>query len=195
VIYIIIKPENTAISNGISNSAIILSENSKPSQLILDYGAGKLRNSIMLLNLNLIVDILDLQVQIEKLNKPKILLFPNIYTPDNLPSKEYNNILCSFVLNVIPNLVDRTQVLINIHKFLKLDGYAYFEVRKNKGISANKNNESYNDGVVTGKGNIRTFQKPYDQEEIICFLKNNKFKIINCKNFNDSIVIITCKEN
>jgi hypothetical protein len=44
VIAIKIRPENTAIIQGVSKSTTMLIVNSSSGQTVLDYGAGKLRN-------------------------------------------------------------------------------------------------------------------------------------------------------
>lgn len=193
---IIIKPEKTAISTGVSSSAKIICNRhaNKSSIKLLDYGCGKLRNTKYLLENNFNVSIIDTVEQISK-QKDTIekLSVSNIYNIENLPNKQFDIILCSFVLNVIPDLNNRNQVLTNISNLISNDGVIYIEVRDNKFVKTLKNNITYNDGILTGSGEIKTFQKPYTKEEFKSYLEEFPFEIVEIKKESNSIIAILKK--
>jgi len=161
-----IIPENTAITNGVSKSALEVEQLAFPGCCILDYGTGKLRNSLYLLRRNINVHILDSELQLSRLNKDDLRLFEKIYRIGDIINYNYDIILCSFVLNVVPEPSMREEILSTIHSLLKKNGILVLEVRREKGIMKNKNMISYNNGYAIGKGDIKTFQKPYSKLEV-----------------------------
>ena len=185
-----IKVENTAISNGHSKSAKLLAENTKIEN-ILDYGCGKLRNSFYLINRGKKITIIDTPLQlknIEKLITNEISILRD--------ECNFDAVLCSFVLNVIPDLYTRCFILKNIEKLLSIDGLAYIEVRTNSFLSQSKTAIKYKDGYLLGKNKYKTFQKPFSKKELINFVNNTtKLTIINTFEYKDSIIIICKKKN
>lgn len=193
---IIIKPEKTAISTGVSSSAktICHTHKNQSSIKVLDYGCGKLRNTKYLLENNFNVSIIDTVEQISK-QKDIIEKLPinNIYDIENLPNEQFDIILCSFVLNVIPEINSRNQVLTNIYNLISNDGIIYIEVRDNKFVKTLKNNIVYNDGLLTGSGKVKTFQKPYTKEELKDYLETFSFKVVEIKKESNSVIAILKK--
>ena len=191
----IIKPERTAITNGVSLSCKELVENYKEG-LVLDYGFGKLRNSKYLLENNIPIHVLDTEVQIKN-NKSNldILNIKKVFkSTDILPCKYYDHILLSFVLNVIPDKNERVQILKNISRSLKGGGLVYIEVRNDTFVKNLKNKISYNDGYITGNGKNKTFQKPYTSTELETNLKECGFNVLKIKKTSGSILAICKKE-
>ena len=193
---IIIKPKKTAISTGVSSSAKIICNKHKNQSSIklLDYGCGKLRNTKYLLENNFNVSIID---TVEQISKQKDIIeklsISNIYDIENVPNEQFDIILCSFVLNVIPDLNNRNQVLSNIYNLISNDGVIYIEVRDSKFVKTLKNNITYNDGLLTGSGEVKTFQKPYDKEELKDYLEEFPFEVLEMKKESNSIIAILKK--
>lgn len=188
-----IIPENTAISNGTSNSCKLLAQeffHKKNDVHILDYGCGRLRNTKYLLENGFKTSILDSEFQLDKqASKIKSLNIHNSFNTTNINFNfQYDAILLSFVLNVIPDIEERELVLSNIYKLIKDDGIVYIEVRDNKFIKDLKSKDLYKDGVLTGKGNSKTFQKPYSNSELKDFLDKNNFKVISIHKKSNSII-------
>lgn len=190
-----ISPEKTAISNGVSLSCkeIIrdLNGSGDSSFSILDYGCGKLRNSRYIIENNYTVDIIETEKQLNNIqtliNELKIMSF---FNTKNIPiHNKYDIILSSFVLNVIPDIETRTDILKNIYKMMDDKSYLYIEVRNTSFIKNLKTKTPYNDGFITGRGSIKTFQKGYTKEEFILILESMNFNIVKCKVTSGSIFI------
>lgn len=196
-IEIIIKPEKTAITNGFSQGASLINTISSSALKlnILDYGAGRLRNAKYLIKLGYKVSILDTETQLETIAKEDKLLFDNIYsTNDSLPKNHFDIILCSYVLNVIPDYQDRVTALKNIEKALSYYGICILEVRGEKALNTTKTKEEYKDGYLVGRGKIRTFQKPYPMLELNEFINiNTELNILKSIKNGDNIILFLRK--
>lgn len=195
---ILITPEKTAITNGISTTCKILSSDFKENNTnikILDYGCGKLRNSRYLIDLGFNVSIIDTRKQLEnQMDLIQELEIDNYYDINNIPTEEkFDVILSSFVLNVVPDKKERDKILHNIYMLLKEDGVAYVEVRDDKFLKNLKTIIKYNDGVLTGSGKSKTFQKPYTLNELKDYVTNQGFKIREIKKTSNSIIAIITK--
>lgn len=187
-----IKPEKTAISNGVSTSCKLLINELKDNKdvHILDYGCGKLRNTKFIINNNIKISIVDTKYQIEK-NKDEILKLniDSVFDTNTINfNKKYDAILLSFVLNVIPTFDERQSILSNIHKLTKDDGFIYIEVRDRSFVKNLKHKEIYNDGLVIGNSKEKTFQKPFTSTELSELLTENHFEIIYIKKKSGSII-------
>lgn len=179
-----ISVEKTAITNGQSNSVKLLVKENENNKLVLDYGCGKLRNTNYLLRNKFNVNIYDTKKQLENIDI-ETLKVANISLKD-----QYDLILCSFVLNVIPEKEIRIEILKNIEKTLKIDGFAYIEVRNNRFLKETKTAIPYNDGFLLGKGKIKTFQKPYTLNELKHFISmNSNMEILNKKELSNSLIL------
>ena len=190
-----IIPEKTAITNGVSSSCKELVKD-YTNGIVLDYGFGRLRNSIFIKENNIPLHILDTKAQIKE-NEDKInsLSIEKVYeSTDKLPSNSYSQILLSFVLNVVPSIDDRIYILENINQALTKEGKLYVEVRNGAFIKNLKNKDIYNDGFVTGTINKKTFQKPYTANELSEFLSKNNFKVLKIKKTSGSIICICSKK-
>ena len=188
-----IIPEKTAITNGTSTSCkMIVNDFKLDKELIsvLDYGCGKLRNTNYLIENGFSVNIIDTEKQIQnQLDNINRLCIKTYYTTKNINfDNKYEVILLSFVLNVIPDINDRDILLNNIHKLLNDNGIAYIEVRNKSFLKNLKHIFEFNDGVLTGYGENKTFQKPYTLEELVEYLTMHKFKVISTKNTSNSII-------
>lgn len=191
-----IVPEKTAIKNGVSNSAKLISH--KPFQFkelsVLDYGCGKLRNSKFLLNEGFKVSILDTQKQLQNISHEELLLFHEVYEAESISfNRKYPAILCSFVLNVIPSNDIRIEILNNIHEFLTEDGFAYIEVRGTGFLKGAKTKTPYSDGYVLGNGENKTFQKGFTKDTLSDLISESQLKLWEVHKFGDSLVAI-CKK-
>lgn len=181
----LIKVENTAISNGVAQSVKSFDKTVSP---ILDYGAGKLRNAKYLIEKGFNVSVLDIPEQVIKWSEEDKSLFSNVYT--EIPKDiQFKTIFNTFVLNVVPSENMRKEILSNIHSLLTFDGKVVIEVRRDKGIMSSKHIEDYNDGYILGNGNVRTFQKPFTTDYIE-ELVSPYFYISKLKIMSDSIIVI-----
>ena len=185
-----IKVENTAITTGISLSAKLICSH-KDINTILDYGCGKLRNTYYILDQGKKVSIIDTPLQLERI-KDKIPKSVSILNSQS----EFDGIICSFVLNVIPDNKERIEVIKHIESLLKPNGIAYIEVRAGNFINAAKTAIPHNDGYILGKNKYKTFQKPYTIKELNnLLLENTNLEIINSKKYTSSIIICCKKKN
>lgn len=185
-----IRVEKTAITTGISKSARLLKDN-HTNGLILDYGCGKLRNTKYLLDSKFKIYIHDTDLQLDNIkeNIPKeVSVLKN--------ETNFDSILCSFVLNVIPSINERISLIHNIEKLLSENGYVYFEVRKPDFINKSKTARTYNDGYILGSTKFKTFQKAYDKKELSQFIiDNSSLKIENLIDQPNSIIAICTKKS
>lgn len=189
-----IQPERTAITTGVSKSAVELEKQSNKKDKILDYGSGKFRNSKYLKEKGLHISVLDTDFQIQNAKEEDLSEYEDVYVLESYePQSNYDSVLCSFVLNVIPEEGERKEVLDNIYDSLKKDGKLFLEVRGKNGILKNKFKEPYNDGYVIGKNEIKTFQKPFEKEEIADLLKD-RFEIEKIQSLSDSVLAIAKKK-
>lgn len=192
---IIISPEKTAIVTGVSKSAKLLAKETIKSDKILDYGCGKLRNSNFLLNEGFNVSILDTKKQLDTLPIDTLKDFEGIFNVEDIGFNKidkYKAILCSFVLNVIPNKEDRIAVLNNIEKLLDNKAKAYIEVRGKGFLKNAKSKEPFNDGYILGTGKVKTFQKGFSKDDLKELINQSSLQVEKIIVNGDSIIAI-CK--
>lgn len=191
-----IKKERTAISTGNSKGAVYISSKASRDIEILDYGAGRLRNSLYLLEKGFEkISLIDTKEQIKNWDKHKDK-FKKIYSTEEIEflNTKYDYILCSYVLNVIPSYSERVSVIKNINRLLNDNGIAVIEVRGDKSLNGVKYKEPFNDGYICGNGKVRTFQKPYTMNDIIDFIhKESNLKVTESKLNSDNILLICNK--
>ncbi|WCK57069.1 methyltransferase domain-containing protein (plasmid) [Aneurinibacillus sp. Ricciae_BoGa-3] len=190
----VIQVENTAIRTGISKSAMRLERDCVIGDKILDYGAGKLRNSLYLVSKGHHVSILDTPLQIQRQHQQELESIKSIFTAESyLPQAYFDSVLCSFVLNVIPEQRKRNEILEKIHNSLKPGGRLYLEVRKKNGILKTKYKEPYTDGFVIGRYQVKTFQRPFEKEEVKRLVENHLFLIRDAYSLSDSVLVVAEK--
>lgn len=186
----IIKVENTAISNGVAGSVKdFLPYIEEP---ILDYGAGKLRNAKFLVEEGYKVSVLDVAKQVAKWSNEEKGLFEEVFEDGLLLRDYFRTITLTFVLNVIPHQEIREFVLQDIHNALLPGGRILLEVRREKGILNSKNIESYKDGYILGSGKVKTFQKPFQKDELT-ELVSKYFDVEEVVVKSDSIIVMGVK--
>lgn len=192
-----IVPEATAITTGNSYGSSFLNKYAEKDLKILDYGCGKLRNSMYLIKKGFKnISILDSDTQINNIkNKVDLSIFSNVFSISTYnPKPLFDIVLCSFVLNVIEDYIIRVKVLDNIYNSLKENGYLLLEVRNKASLYGSKTIQEYKDGYILGKGNIKTFQKTYDKESLKVFIeKESRFKIVSIQNTSGSIFCLLKK--
>ena len=191
--------ENTAINSGVAKSVkdFINLDFIKKDGQVLDYGAGKLRNAKYLLDKGFSVSILETEEQIRRLKarygedifKP----YEGVFSLQRLPSSKYSLIICAFVLCVLQGKIDRLNMVQNIYNLLEEDGVAIIETRTEKCILNAKFIEPYKDGYLIGKNKVKTFQKPYTEDELKNLFVENGFEIIQSKVYSSSIILIVKK--
>lgn len=109
-----------------------------------------------------------------------VIGFDPFYAPEQHPDKtdfsKIDVIICNYVLNVIEEPEERKELIQKILKKAKKDTTIIISVRKDKEInkSAQKSKwKKYKDGFITKS---KTFQKGYEEEELINLLKSNGVK-------------------
>lgn len=191
--YIKILPEKTAISNGVAKSALLIAEQHSAGSHVLDYGAGRLRNTYFLLEKGFKVSILETRLQLENLYHQDLSKLEQLYCIDDLVVDRFPVILCSFVLNVVPNPDDRSHILKRSYELLEPNGKLYIEVRKRRGILNNKYKWEYGDGFVVGNHEVKTFQKPFERDEFIEYVSVHGFTVAHIQSTSDGWLIIAKK--
>lgn len=125
----------------------------------------------------------------------KIKLFSKTTATESIDfKKQYDFILCNFVLNIIPQKKVRDEVIKNVYKLLSPNGYAVFEVRKEKDILTAKYKKPYLDGYLMGKNRVKTFQKPYSLDELKELLTSFDFNIVHSKKHSGSLSVLVNKD-
>ena len=160
----------------------------------MDYGAGRLRNSKYLLSQGFDVSIIDTPLQLSSICVEDKALFTNVFEVGAGIENKFDVILCSYVLNVIPDINERIKLVTTIEQLINEDGIVVIEVRGEQSLKDVKYKLEYNDGYVCGNTSVRTFQKPYKKIQIIDFIEaNTSLKILETKSTKDNILII-CKK-
>lgn len=190
----IIVPEATAITTGNSYGSSFLNKYAEKDLKILDYGCGKLRNSMYLIKKGFVdISILDSDTQIaNNESKYDLSVFNNVFTISTYkPTPLFDIVLCSFVLNVIEDYSTRVALLDNIYNSLKENGHLLLEVRNKSSLHKSKTIQEYKDGYILGKGYIKTFQKAYDKISLLEFIeKESMFKVKTIKNTSGSVFCV-----
>lgn len=186
-----ITPEKTAITNGVSYSAKRLVEEFDGKGVVLDYGAGKLRNSRYMNEQGMTVDVADTPEQIATYEET---FMRQTYSIQDDITERYDAILCSFVLNVIPDLHIRMGVLRHMKTLLNDGGFIYLETRADNKIASAKTATTYGDGYLLGSGEIKTFQKKIDLDELRDYANKSGLKIVDGKRLSASAFVKLTKE-
>lgn len=189
----IIRSEKTAITNGVATSSKLLLSSYEDGMKVLDYGSGKLRNYYHLIANGVNhVDVLDTPLQTckyQKIDIDKTTIYNDV---ENIKTK-YERILCSFVLNVV-ELETRINIIKAIEDLLVEDGQVYIEVRNFNDLENTKTKIPYEDGYLVGKRRIKSFQKPFTENDLESFIKvYTHLKIHDVIHRHNSIIIILHK--
>lgn len=208
----IIKPENTSIANGVAQGVRVYLKRftraevstPEPTKLdapsefaVLDYACGAfLRNTLYILSQGYTdVSVLDVEAQYRRIDKALLSRVKGAYTPQFLPDRKYDLIFNNFVLNVIPDIEVRAEVITNIAKLLKDDGgRAVFEVRSKEDIFTGKYIEPFKDGYLMGKNTVKTFQKAFEMDELVGILERYGFSILEKKKTAGSYIVFVGKK-
>lgn len=186
--------ENTAITTGVANSAKLLNSIAENNINILDYGAGKLRNTKYLIQHGHRVIIIDTPLQLQRSQQLITDLEIEVYADvANIKDDCFKYILCSYVLNVVVSVSDRKRIVSQMNRILTPEGKAVIEVRRTNGVLKNKYIQPYRDGYIIGKNNIQTFQKPFEAEELVDFLEGSGLRVEQTIKKADSVICICCK--
>lgn len=187
----VISVEKTAINRGVSMSCRMIEEKGNTSYKdVLDYGAGKLRNAKHLNSKGFCVDVLDTPLQTSKWGYEDFFQVGFIYDDVNEITKTYDAILCSFVLNVIPEREDRVSILKDIKKLLKDTGFAVVETRSGKDIAQSKTAQAYRDGYLMGNGKVKTFQKSINGLELVKMSQEAGLTVTDVMTGSDSSLVV-----
>lgn len=179
-------PEKTAITNGVSYSAKRLIQDSKGFGVALDYGSGKLRNSRYLHEQGMTVDAVDTKEQIDTYD---VDFLRNTYSIYDDVTNRYDYILCSFVLNVIPDLEIRMGIMSRLKELVSSDGFIYLETRSDDKIESAKTAVRYGDGYLLGSGEVKTFQKKIDPDELRGYADDIGLRVADSKKLSASSFI------
>lgn len=134
---------------------------------ILDYGCGKfLRDSLFLTEQGFIVDAVDTEKQIKRIDKNKSRLINSLST--EIISDNYDAALLNFILQVIPSEEERKSVLDKVYQSIKDQGHLIISLRSMSDINyyAKPSGIPFKDGYLMKVGNNYTFVRGYDKESI-----------------------------
>lgn len=178
------KPEKTAIDTRQSLTAKLVVENIVAGDKVLDYGCGTGRNMRYIkentpkkeINTTIVgCDIMEqLENNVEKhnvLREQGMEIFPDTQVPEN----EFDIVLNSHVLNVIPDDEIKQLVVNNIYRALVDGGHALIEVRTKKDVEGAKYKTPYGDGWHITRTN--TYQEGLTVEKMQKLAKNAGFII------------------
>lgn len=186
--------ENTAINTGIARSIKENIKYFKEDTTVLDYGAGKLRNSFYLTSLGCKVTAADTEIQINrlfnKLSNEEMYKINNLVSLNELDETTYDIVLSTFVICVIPQLEERMKMLHNIYKHIGKNGIAILETRTEKSILQAKYIKPHLDGYIIGSGIVKTFQVGYSIPELEKLLNEAKLNVIKANNYGNSISFV-----
>ncbi|MFW6016206.1 MAG: hypothetical protein ACOCRK_07180 [bacterium] len=203
-----------------SNDCKIVVENSAPSQTrhsksvvwackelkndnvsVVDFGCGRLRNvSVIMDNFNEVI-LVDTKKQCERIKNNKLNEFNlPLYSVESFVKleKEYDIIFLICVLHIIPSIDKRKEIIDLITSKLKYNGFLVIDVPQAEGYYYKKLDEAekYNDGILMGKGKVRTFYKNYYAKELEDFVQvDRELYPYRKKYFDKHITRIYRKEN
>jgi hypothetical protein len=177
--------EKTAITRGSSKSAKLLSRTIAKHEDVLDFGAGKLRNSMLLKQRGFEnVYALDTAKQVAGCKDTGGIPFS---TYENYKDNRFEAILCSFVLNVCSP--EEQAMVVDQIKSLSMDGTRIiFEVRTVRDVKGAKTAQSDGQGGFVMRGG--TYQYPFTVRSLRDLLEDD-FCIEQVREYSGSIVI-TC---
>lgn len=181
-----IRPELTAISNGVSASAKLLLSLYHKDMKVLDYGIGLGRNTKYFIENGVSTKDMygiDIPEQLKRETKGLMDLKDKgvfIGLLKDVTNKKFNLILNSFVLNVIPSDDDKLEVLTNIYNLLTDHGTAIIEVRADKdSIAESKTSIPYENGYLLGKSETnKTYQEYITKDKLHELCTKSKLKVI-----------------
>ena len=160
---------------------------------VLDYGCGKyLRDSVYLSKEGFIVDAVDLEEQVQRIELEKAKLINNVSTK-NLYKNYYDASLLNFVLQVLPTKKQRENVLEEVCSAIKDEGYLVLSLMNQNYLTRCENRISFKDGFITHRGMYCTFIKTYERTEIEKLLNKSHLKIINITKIGDSFITLSQK--
>lgn len=86
--------------------------------------------------------------------------------PELFPKGYFGFVNCAFVLNTLPDMEQRKEVIKDIYNFLPEDGYLILTLRAKQELKRKIKStwKKYGDGYITSKG---TFQKGYTSDEAV----------------------------
>ena len=161
-------------------------------QKILDYGCGKfLRDSLLLTENGFEVDAVDMEEQIEIIDKEKAKRMHGLST--KIKDNNYDAALLNFVLQVLPTEKQRKETLKNVYNAIRKGGYLIFSLRNTWDIKkyAEPSGIPFKDGFVMEKTN--TFVRGYTKKELTEILRSLNMDIIRIHSSSVSYVSISKK--
>jgi SAM-dependent methyltransferase len=163
-----------------------------PEQTVLDYGSGYFRHADYLVREGHIVSIYDLPEMLANFSEEELFDFIVMEDEKAISASFQDAALCIFVLNTMPDIEDRISAVKTIYDALIPEGLALFEVRS---IIDAIYQEPYKDGFLVGKYEVKTFQKPYTEKELLDFVTAYaNFSLVSSGKGSGSVNIIVKKE-
>ena len=179
---------NSAINRGVATSAKMLVEE-YAGGMVLDYGAGTGRNLRYMLNEGVAAEGIETEEQLFR-SGDKLEGLP-VSTRDTLGDKKYQLILCSFVLNVIPEDTEKLFVLQDISDHLAEGGKVFLELMRRTDTLKAKTKKPYGDGWMSRRG----YQEYVHPDKLLFLVDKAGLQIDSyCENGVKYIVTLTRKE-
>ncbi len=161
---------------------------------VLDYGCGKyLRDSSFLAKHNFIVDAVDIEEQVQRIDQEKAQLIHNVST--EITNNNYDAALLNFVIQVLPTEKQREEILEKVYEAIKKDGYLVLSLRNPRDIKhcVKANGTPFNDGFLMKKGSYYTFVRGYEREEIENMLDSFNLRVVQIYRTCDSFITLSQK--
>ncbi|MBN8207876.1 class I SAM-dependent methyltransferase [Bacillus sp. NTK071] len=177
------------------------------SSVILDYGCGKLRYTIPLLNRVKEVIAVDSKEQInrtQKLDRVNHLTITDfaeeednlsVFTTDEFDMANYFDwAICTNVLSAIPYEEERVNVLTTIRKALKFEGKALITTQYRnsyfKSYESKKNAVKYKDGWLIKNNNNYSFYGIIPPSSLRDLCEKAGLKVIECRSVGESAYLL-----
>lgn len=161
---------------------------------VLDYGCGGyLKDSLFLTTKGLVVDAVDLEEQIKRVDPKKSRLVNSLTT--EIISNNYDAALLNFVLNVIPTQEQRQAILEKVYNAIKAEGYLVLSLRNSRDIRhyVEQKGIPFNDGFLMKRHGNYTFAKGYKKDEIEDLLTPHNLNILKIYSASNSYIILSQK--
>lgn len=136
----------------------------KPDDIVIDYGSGLGLVKNYFSNFN--------YVDYEPFPQDRTPDFTNANDLLNIYEGKAGGVVCNLVLNVIPDMSERVNIIQNIFKLLKVGGVAYIVTRTPNQVETAKTKIPDKDGYKIKSRDGYTFQKGFTNSELLGYVNS-----------------------